>query len=202
MARLGRLERGRRSLGVAQLADQNRVRVLSECTPECLAERAGVDADLSLVDDAALVGMDDLDRVLDRDDVLGAGLVDVADDRRERGRLAGAGRARDEHKPVLHVGEATNSRRHVQVLEAGDAARDEAHGDRDRAALPEGVHTKARLLIRLVRGVELSGLPERGEAMRGSRARRPAAVQSSHRSKASECRASRPIAPSTRIIGG
>ena len=37
-----------------------------------LGEALGVDADLALVDDAALVPVHELDRVLDREDVLGA----------------------------------------------------------------------------------------------------------------------------------
>ena len=54
MAGLGRLQRRRRRLGVAQLTDQDRVRVLAQRAPERLAEPSGVDADLALVDDAAL----------------------------------------------------------------------------------------------------------------------------------------------------
>ena len=70
VAGLGRLERGLRGLGVAELADQDHVRVLAQRAAQRLAERLGVEPDLALVDDAALVGMEDLDRVLDRDDVL------------------------------------------------------------------------------------------------------------------------------------
>src|SRR5215467_5459018 len=47
-------------------------------------------------DDAALVLVQKLDRVLDREDVVGARLVDLVDHRGERRRLAGARRARDE----------------------------------------------------------------------------------------------------------
>ena len=53
-----------------------------------------VGADLALVDDALLVAVEELDRVLDRHDVLLARLVDLVDHRRQRGRLARAGRAR------------------------------------------------------------------------------------------------------------
>ena len=94
VAGLGGLQRGLGGLAVAQLADQDHVRVLAERAAERLVEGLGVEPDLTLVDDAALVAVQDLDRVLDRDDVLAARLVDVADDRRERRRLAGAGRAR------------------------------------------------------------------------------------------------------------
>ena len=69
VARFRRLQRGLRGLGVAQLADQDRVRVLAERAAEGLAEALGVEADLALVDDRLVVGVQDLDRVLDRDDV-------------------------------------------------------------------------------------------------------------------------------------
>ena len=55
VARLGRLQRGLRGLGVAQLADQDRVGVLAERAAQRLAERLGVEPDLALVDDAAVV---------------------------------------------------------------------------------------------------------------------------------------------------
>ena len=42
--------------------------------------------------------VEELDRVLDGHDVLVALLVDQVDHRRERRRLAGAGRAGDEHE--------------------------------------------------------------------------------------------------------
>jgi hypothetical protein len=52
-----------------------------------LNERCGC-ADLALVDQAALVLVHELDRILDRDDVIGAGPVDVVDHRAERRGLA------------------------------------------------------------------------------------------------------------------
>ena len=50
---------------------------------------------------ALLVLVQELDRILDGEDVLGAGLVDQIDDRGERRRLAGAGRPGDQHDAVL-----------------------------------------------------------------------------------------------------
>ena len=74
-------------------------------------KRLRVEPDLALVDDAAVVGVQDLDRVLDRDDVLLPRAVDVVDHRRERRRLARAGRAGDEHEAAVLVGEALDARR-------------------------------------------------------------------------------------------
>jgi hypothetical protein len=51
-----------------------------------------VQTDLPLLDDRAIVVVHDLDRVFDRDDVSPPGPVDVTDHRRDRRRLARAGR--------------------------------------------------------------------------------------------------------------
>ena len=60
---------------------------------------------LALVDEAALVLVDVLDRILDREDVLAALGVDLVDHRRQRRRLAAAGRAGDEHQAARPVGQ-------------------------------------------------------------------------------------------------
>src|SRR2546422_5649162 len=65
----------------------------------------------SLVDDALDVGMEDLDRILDRDDVLPPRAVDVIDDDAERRRLPGAGRACAQH-------EAARSEEHTSELQS------------------------------------------------------------------------------------
>ena len=160
MARLGGLERGLRGLGVAQLADQDRVRVLAEHAAQRLGEVGGVEPDLTLVDDAVAVGVEDLDRVLDRDDVLVARAVDVVEHRRERRRLARAGRARDEHEAAVLLGEPLHARRQAQLLEARHLARDHAERERDRAALAEGVDAEAGQALGGVRDVEVAALVE------------------------------------------
>ena len=93
-------QRGRDRLEVAHLADEDHVRVLAERSLQRFAEARCVRADLALVDDALLVPVHELDRILDGEDVLGARAVDLVDDRRERRRLTGAGRAGDEHEPA------------------------------------------------------------------------------------------------------
>ena len=160
MARLGGLKRGLGGLGVAQLADQDRVRILAEHAAQRLREVGGVEPDLTLVDDAVAVGMEDLDRVLDRDDVLVARAVDVVEHRRERRRLARAGRARDEHEPAVLLGEALHARRQAQLLEARDVAGDHAERERDVAALAVGVDAETGQALGGVRDVEVAALVE------------------------------------------
>ena len=55
VAGLGRLHGGLGRLGVAELSDQDHIGVLAQRTPERLREGVGVEADLALVDDAAMV---------------------------------------------------------------------------------------------------------------------------------------------------
>src|SRR5207248_1434216 len=83
------------------------------------------------------------DRVLDRDDVLRLGLVDLVDDRRERGGLARTGRAGEQDDPALLVGDLRDDGGKPELLDRADLVRDRATDDRDDAALPERVHAEA-----------------------------------------------------------
>ena len=103
VAGLGRGQRGRDRLEVAHLADEDHVGVLAQRGLQAEREALRVGAELALVDDALLVRVQELDRVLDRHDVLVARLVDLVDHRRQRGGLARAGRAGDEHEAARLV---------------------------------------------------------------------------------------------------
>ena len=72
VAGLGGGQRSRDRLEVAHLAEEDHVGVLTERSAERVGESGCVLADLALVDDAALVVVEELDRILDRDDVIGA----------------------------------------------------------------------------------------------------------------------------------
>ncbi len=116
--------------------------------------------DLALVHDAAAIVVEDLDRVLDRDDVLLTCAIDLVDHRRERCRLSGAGGAGDEHEATLLPREPRDSGREVELVEAGDPVRDHAKGERDGAALAESVHAEARKVGTRVRKIEVATLVE------------------------------------------
>jgi hypothetical protein len=126
MARLGRLHGGLRRLGVAHLADQDDVGILAQCAAQRLAERGGVEPDLTLVDDALVVVVQELDRILDRDDVAVARPVDVADHRGERRRLARASRAGAENEAALLAGQRLDSVGQPELGERRNAAGDDA----------------------------------------------------------------------------
>src|SRR4029453_9783628 len=112
------------------------VRVLAQDAPESFHVRVGVETDLALVDDAAPVVVHELDRVLDRHDVLLPAAVDRVDHGREGRRLTGPGGAGHEDEPAVLLGEAADSLWKAELGVAGNLLRDEAKGERDRAALP------------------------------------------------------------------
>ena len=98
-AHLGRGHRDAHRLEVAQLADQDDVRILAQGRVQRVREALAVHADLALTDETALALMHELDRVLDGEDVALHARVDVIDHRRERGGLARAGLAGDQDQP-------------------------------------------------------------------------------------------------------
>ena len=203
VARLGRLQRGLGRLGVAELSDQDHVGVLAQRAAERLREGVGVEADLALVDDAAVVGVQELDRVLDRDDVLAARAVDVVDRAtasvvdfpepvapvtRTRPRCSSASRA--------------DSLGQAQLRRSRDLGGDDAEGERGRAALLEAVDAEAREVGRHVRGVELARLAEAARAAAACRAVTSWRTVSRSASPSGCQPSSAPRSPSQRTTGG
>ena len=99
-----RRQRDLDGLAVAHLADEDHLRRLPQRRRERRGERRRVAVQLALVDGRLLVLVQELDRILDGEDVFGAGLVDQIDDRRQRRRLARAGRTGDQDDAVLERG--------------------------------------------------------------------------------------------------
>ena len=98
----------------------------------------------------------ELDRVLDREDVLVSRPVDVVQERCERRRLAGAGRARDEHETTRLVGKLVQPLRHVELFERADPRRDQAERSREAFPLEVRVDAEPGEPRHRVREVELS----------------------------------------------
>ena len=102
----------------------------------CLNELR-VHADLPLRHQALLVRVHELDRVLDRDDVVGARPVDEVDQRGERGALARAGRPRHQDQALGEVAEVLHLAAQAQLVRGVDRRGDEAkHGHRPVAVAP------------------------------------------------------------------
>ena len=124
VTRLGRLDRDRHGLEVAQLADEHDVGILAQRSAQRRLERARVHAHLPLRDDALLVLVHELDRILDRDHVLAALAVDEIDERAERRRLARSRGPGDEHEPSREVAELLHFVGNAELLDADDLRRE------------------------------------------------------------------------------
>jgi hypothetical protein len=102
------------------------------------------------------VAVQELDRILDREDVLRAVAVDLVDDRGERRRLTGAGRAGDEHEPAGLLGEDVQRLGDPELLERLQLRRNQTERRADRLALEVRVDAEAREPGNRVREVELA----------------------------------------------
>ena len=111
--------------------------------------------DLALVDQAALGLVHELDRILDRDDVIRAIVVAVVDHAGERGRLARARRAGDQHQATRQHAQVAEDLRRLQVIEAQDHRGNVAEYGAGAAVLVEGVDAEAGQLRDLERKVGL-----------------------------------------------
>ena len=125
-----------------------------------LREALGVGVQLALIDEALLVLVEVLDRVLDREDVLAALAVDLVDHGRERRGLAAAGGPGDEHEAARPIGQLGDHRRQPQVLEAAGSCRESAGRPPPPRPLLEDVAAEAREPLDAEREVELQFLFE------------------------------------------
>ena len=127
--------------------------------------RVGVHPHFTVGDDAALVLVHVLDRILDRHDVPARLLVAVADHRGERRGFSGAGAAHDDDEAALREHDLLQDGRQVELLEARDLGVDHADDAADGGLLHERAHAKApdarrrNREVALLRGIELLGLP-------------------------------------------
>ena len=111
-------------LELAHFTEEQDVGVVPHRALERGGERPGVLADLAVDDDGLLHRVDELDRVLDRDDVPAEVRVDVVDHRRERGRLAAAGGAGDDDEALVEVAELLQRLGELELVEGEDLGRD------------------------------------------------------------------------------
>ena len=142
MAGLRRRQCRRHGLGVPHLPDQYDVGVLAHGGPHGNHVAVGVDADLALVNGGTPVGVEDFDRVLDREDVDGPFVVDVIDHRGESGRLARAGRPRHKDESPRSVGEGADDLGDAELFERRAARAYQPHDDADRPPLAKDVHSE------------------------------------------------------------
>ena len=143
-------------LEIAHLANQHDVGVFAQCRLQSGGKVDRMFRDFALGDDAFLVRMDELDRFFHGHDVPGEVCVDVVHQGRQRGALAGTGRAGDEDKAAAQVAEFFDHRRQGQFLERGNARRDQAEDRAEAVHLFEVVAAETAVLIHLVGEVEIA----------------------------------------------
>ena len=165
VAGFGQGERELDRLDVAHLTDEQDVGVLSKGRPQRPFEGWAVDTDLSLIDGRKVVLVDVLDRVLQRQDVQGPRVVDPIDDRCQGGRLAGSGRAGDEHESAGEPGHPFGDRRQTELVEVG-IRRESFGGPMPYHPAGEGAPTKAGPVEPREREVDVQVRFENGSLVR------------------------------------
>ena len=128
-------------LEVAHLTDQQDVGVLAQRRAQRPLEGWAVGPDLALRDRRHPVGVHVLDRVLDREDVHGPGLVDAVDDGGQRRRLSGSGRTRLGGPSPGGAGRATRRSEEPELVEGRDVRGNHAKCERDVTLLGERAAT-------------------------------------------------------------
>src|SRR4030095_11473009 len=123
-------------------------------------ERRRVFRHFALGNDAALVRVHEFDRLFDRDDVPGEVDVNVVQQRRERGRLAGTSRARYQHQATTDVAELFDDRGNPELLQRGDLRRNETEDTPEALSLLQEIAAKPRVLIHLVSEIQVPVLDE------------------------------------------
>ena len=101
---------------------QDHVRVLAQRRTEGVGEAARVFIQLSLVHQAAVALVYELDRILDGEDVLGAAVIDVIEQCRQGGGLARARGACDQHQAPWSFAGLHHHRGQIEPIDAGNAA--------------------------------------------------------------------------------
>ena len=152
--------RHRDRLRVAQLAHEDDVGIFAHRRAHAFGERRDVRPELALDDLRELAAVDELDRIFERDDVESSRGVEVIDHRRERRRLAGAGRAGHEHHALMVIAELLDDRRQRELVEARDVGRDRAERRADAGLLAEDVDAKPAAIGRHIGEVEVVALVE------------------------------------------
>src|SRR4030095_548394 len=104
----------------------------------------------ALGNDAELVVVHKLDRLLDRDDMPRVVGVNVIDERGQRSRLTRAGRAGNEDKTAAQIAKLPNDGRNAELFERSDPGGNEPEDGAVAVGLLEVVAAETRFLVHLV----------------------------------------------------
>ena len=102
---------------IAHLTNQNNIRCLTERCAKARHVAFGIQADFSLGNNTLIVPVQVLDRILQRDHMGIACLVDLVNDTGQRGTLTASRRSRYQNKALRHTGNIDDHLRDVQIAE-------------------------------------------------------------------------------------
>ena len=126
-------------IGVAHLAYQDDVGVLSKSGPKTCGKAWAIPSYLALDDKRLVAFMLVLDRVFNRDDALLLCLVDGPQECGNRGGFPVTGRRREQDETVVFLGESLHKIRETEVVHARDSAREQTDGCTKTELRAEGI---------------------------------------------------------------
>src|SRR5260370_21887937 len=143
MPGVGSFQRDFDRFAIAHFAHQNNFRRLPQRGPQGQRECGRVAVKFALMYGGLFVIVAKLDGVFDAQDVDVSFVVGPVDDSRQGGCFPRAGRPRDEHNAIVQMNDLGESRRKVQIFEAGNIVGNHAHDDGVSSTLPENVDAKS-----------------------------------------------------------
>jgi hypothetical protein len=142
MTRLSGVNRRHERLLVTHFADQHDIGILPHRVLHPHGEIDDVLAHLALVDQTLVLGVDELDRILQRQDVLAVVRIDPVEHRRNRGRLARASHTCQQDHSLVVLAEVFHDRRQMQPGKVGNPVADASSHQTDLAHLGQHVDTE------------------------------------------------------------
>ena len=158
MSGFGRFDRQSDRFKVPHLADEDDIGILAKRTPQGRGKGPGVRPHLPVVDQTALALVHELDRVLDRNDVVLAELVGVVDDGGERRGLAAARRSGEQDQSFVQQRGPLDDGRKPQLIRRVHLGRNLPEHRPATVLLVEEIAPEARHARNLVPEVDVAGL--------------------------------------------
>ena len=143
VTRLGGFQGGGEGFLVADLPDENHIRVFPQGGTQSVVELEGVHPHLPVPDQGSFAFMHEFHRVLNREDVAGFIAIDPVDHRGEGGAFAGTGGACHQDQTLGATGQFGQHLRQLELLHREDGLRDQAQHHRRAPQRVEQVDSDA-----------------------------------------------------------
>ena len=127
---------------IPHFSQQNHIRRLTKAGTQGREEVHRVHSDLPLADDAALIAVQKLNGIFQRDDVAVPAFVDPVNDAGLGGGFSAARRSRDQHQSAFHIRQFHHLRRDMQRLPVWNIKGDDTDHRCKRSSLPISIYAK------------------------------------------------------------